>query len=178
MTASEVAAGDVGEICCKGAHVMQGYWNKPEASAEALRGGWLHTGDLGYVDADGFVFVVDRLKDMIITGGENVYSAEVENALSKHPAVAASAVIGVPDETVWRARARRRGSGAGAAGHGGRAGSALQGAHCRVQGAAQLRVPGGAAHVRGRQDPQARAARQLRRGTELGCSEWAVRCRD
>ena len=91
------AAGVVGEICCRGAHVMQGYWNNPEQSAEALRGGWLHTGDLGYVDADGFVFVVDRLKDMIITGGENVYSAEVENALSKHPAVASSAVIGVPD---------------------------------------------------------------------------------
>ncbi|MHA7271222.1 acyl-CoA synthetase [Arthrobacter sp. HLT1-20] len=94
----EVLAGDVGEICCKGAHVMQGYWNKPEQSAEALRGGWLHTGDLGYVDAEGFVYVVDRLKDMIITGGENVYSAEVENALSKHPAVASSAVIGVPDD--------------------------------------------------------------------------------
>ena len=94
----EVPTGQVGEICCRGAHVMLGYWNKPEQSAEALRGGWLHTGDLGYVDAKGFVFVVDRLKDMIITGGENVYSAEVENALSKHPQVASSAVIGVPDE--------------------------------------------------------------------------------
>ena len=94
----EVGTGEVGEICAKGAHVMQGYWNNPGATAEALRNGWLHTGDLGYMDADGFVFVVDRLKDMIITGGENVYSAEVENALSKHPAVASSAVIGVPDE--------------------------------------------------------------------------------
>lgn len=94
----EVRTGDVGEICSKGAHVMQGYWNNPEATAEALRDGWLHTGDLGYLDADGFVFVVDRLKDMIVTGSENVYSAEVENALSKHPAVASSAVIGVPDE--------------------------------------------------------------------------------
>jgi len=94
----EVRTGDVGEICSKGAHVMQGYWNNPEATAEALRDGWLHTGDLGYMDADGFVFVVDRLKDMIVTGSENVYSAEVENALSKHPAVASSAVIGVPDE--------------------------------------------------------------------------------
>lgn len=95
---NETAVGGVGEICCKGAHVMQGYWNNPEQSAEALRGGWLHTGDLGYLDAAGFVYVVDRLKDMIITGGENVYSAEVENALSKHPAVASSAVIGVPDD--------------------------------------------------------------------------------
>ncbi len=95
---SEVPTGDVGEVCAKGAHIMQGYWNNPEQSARALRGGWLHTGDLAYMDAEGFVFVVDRLKDMIITGGENVYSAEVENALSKHPAVASSAVIGVPDE--------------------------------------------------------------------------------
>ncbi len=98
LDGKEAAIGEVGEICAKGAHVMQGYWNNPEATAEALRGGWLHTGDLGYMDADGFVFVVDRLKDMIVTGSENVYSAEVENALSKHPAVASSAVIGVPDE--------------------------------------------------------------------------------
>jgi acyl-CoA synthetase (AMP-forming)/AMP-acid ligase II len=97
LDGNEAARGDVGEVCCKGPHVMLGYWNNPEQSAEALRGGWLHTGDLGYMDADGFVFVVDRMKDMIITGGENVFSAEVENALSKHPAVASSAVIGVPD---------------------------------------------------------------------------------
>lgn len=98
LDGKEVALGDVGEICTKGAHVMQGYWNNPEQTAQALRGGWLHTGDLGYLDAEGFVYVVDRLKDMIITGGENVYSAEVENALSKHPAVASSAIIGVPDD--------------------------------------------------------------------------------
>ena len=94
----EVPAGDVGEICCRGAHVMLGYWNNPGQTAAALAGGWLHTGDLGYVDAGGYVFVVDRIKDMIVTGGENVYSSEVENALSKHPAVASSAVIGVPDD--------------------------------------------------------------------------------
>ncbi|WP_218712857.1 long-chain fatty acid--CoA ligase [Arthrobacter sp. BF1] len=94
----EVPTGVVGEVCTKGANVMLGYWNNPEQSAQALRGGWLHTGDLGYVDAQGFVYVVDRLKDMIVTGGENVYCAEVENALSKHAAVASSAVIGVPDE--------------------------------------------------------------------------------
>ncbi|WP_104089678.1 long-chain-fatty-acid--CoA ligase [Arthrobacter sp. GMC3] len=98
LDGNEVPTGEVGEICAKGAHVMQGYWNKPEQSAEALRGGWLHTGDLGHLDEKGFVYVVDRLKDMIITGGENVYSAEVENALSKHPAVASSAVIGIPDD--------------------------------------------------------------------------------
>jgi acyl-CoA synthetase (AMP-forming)/AMP-acid ligase II len=77
---------------------MQGYWNKPDLTAAALRGGWMHTGDGAYMDADGFIFVVDRLKDMIITGGENVYSAEVENAISRHPAVAACAVIGIPSE--------------------------------------------------------------------------------
>ncbi len=81
-----------------GVRLTQAYWNNPEQSAEPLRGGWLHTGDLGYFDARGFVYVVDRLKDMIVTGGEVVYSAEVENALSKHPAVASSAVIGIPDE--------------------------------------------------------------------------------
>ncbi|MFQ4147122.1 long-chain fatty acid--CoA ligase [Arthrobacter sp. LAPM80] len=98
LDGNEVRTGDVGEVCAKGANVMQGYWNNPEQSAQALRGGWLHTGDLGYLDDEGFVYVVDRLKDMIITAGENVYSAEVENALSKHPAVASSAVIGVPDD--------------------------------------------------------------------------------
>ena len=76
---------------------MTGYWNRDEETADALRGGWMHTGDGGYMDEDGYVFVVDRIKDMIITGGENVYSAEVENALASHPAVAACAVIGVPD---------------------------------------------------------------------------------
>ena len=91
-----------------GGHVMLGYWNKPEETAEALRGGWMHTGDGGYLDDEGYVFVVDRIKDMIITGGENVYSVEVENALAQHPAVATCAVIGVPDERVGRAGARRR----------------------------------------------------------------------
>jgi acyl-CoA synthetase (AMP-forming)/AMP-acid ligase II len=77
---------------------MLGYWNRPEETAAALRGGWMHTGDGGYLDERGYLFVVDRIKDMIVSGGENVYSAEVENALAKHPDVAACAVIGVPDE--------------------------------------------------------------------------------
>jgi acyl-CoA synthetase (AMP-forming)/AMP-acid ligase II len=94
---AEVATGTVGEIVVRGGNVMQGYWNKPEETAAALRGGWMHTGDAGYLDSGGFLFLVDRVKDMIVTGGENVYSAEVENALSSHPAVAACAVIGVPD---------------------------------------------------------------------------------
>ncbi|MDP6344296.1 MAG: long-chain-fatty-acid--CoA ligase [Alphaproteobacteria bacterium] len=99
----EVAPGVVGEICARGMNVMQGYWNKPELTAETLRNGWLHTGDGGYMDADGCLFIVDRVKDMIITGGENVYSAEVENAIHQHAAVAECAVIGVPDDT-WGER--------------------------------------------------------------------------
>ncbi|MFC5065616.1 acyl-CoA synthetase [Actinomycetospora atypica] len=94
----EVGPRTVGEIVCRGPHVMLGYWNRPEETATALRGGWMHTGDGGYLDENGYLFVVDRIKDMIVSGGENVYSAEVENALARHPAVAACAVIGVPDE--------------------------------------------------------------------------------
>ena len=92
----EVPRGTVGEVVVRGPNVMLGYWNKPELSAEALRGGWMHTGDGAYMDDDGFIFVVDRMKDMIISGGENVYSAEVENVVAQHPAVAACAVIGIP----------------------------------------------------------------------------------
>ncbi|MFG2949163.1 acyl-CoA synthetase [Streptomyces adustus] len=94
---AEVPRGTVGEIIVRGGGMMAGYWNDPEATAEALRGDWMHTGDAGYMNERGYVFVVDRIKDMIVSGGENVYSAEVENVLSKHPAVAACAVIGVPD---------------------------------------------------------------------------------
>ena len=93
----EVPRGTVGEVCARGNIVMQGYWKQPELTARALRNGWLHTGDGGYMDDDGFIYIVDRVKDMIITGGENVYSAEVEEALYSHPAVAECAVIGIPD---------------------------------------------------------------------------------
>jgi len=93
----EVPRGTVGEVCARGNIVMQGYWNQPALTAQTLRNGWLHTGDGGYMDEEGFIFIVDRVKDMIITGGENVYSAEVEEALYGHPAVAECAVIGVPD---------------------------------------------------------------------------------
>lgn len=95
---NEVPRGVIGEICGRGDHIMLGYWNRPQETADALRGGWMHSGDLGFMDEDGYVTVVDRLKDMIVTGAENVYSAEVENAIGAHPAVATSAVIGVPDE--------------------------------------------------------------------------------
>ena len=99
----EVPRGTVGEIVVRGAATMVGYWNRPTETAEALRGGWMHTGDGGYMDADAFIFLVDRIKDMIITGGENVYSIEVENVISKHPAVATSAIVGLPDDT-WGER--------------------------------------------------------------------------
>ena len=93
-----VARGTVGEIVARGDNVMMGYWERPEETARALAGGWMHTGDGGFMDEDGFVYVVDRVKDMIISGGENVYSTEVENIVAQHPAVAQCAVIGVPSE--------------------------------------------------------------------------------
>lgn len=94
----DVAQGSVGQIIVRGPNTMLGYWNKPEVTAETIKDGWVYTGDAGYMDAAGFVYLMDRLKDMIVSGGENVYSTEVENALSQHPAVATSAVIGIPDE--------------------------------------------------------------------------------
>ena len=93
-----VPSGTVGEIAVRGDIVMMGYWERPEETARAVIDGWMHTGDGGYMDADGFVYVVDRVKDMIISGGENVYSAEVENALALHPSVAQCAVIGIPSD--------------------------------------------------------------------------------
>jgi long-chain acyl-CoA synthetase len=97
-TGIEMPVGDVGEIVMRGRQVMLGYWNQPVATAEAIRGGWFHTGDAGYVDADGYLYIHDRVKDMIVSGGENVYPAEVESALFGHPAVADVAVIGIPDD--------------------------------------------------------------------------------
>lgn len=94
-----VAEGQDGEICARAGNFMQRYWNRPKETADAFRGGWYHTGDEGHVDADGYVYVVDRVKDMIVTGGENVYSIEVENAISSHPAVEQVAVIGIPHPT-------------------------------------------------------------------------------
>jgi acyl-CoA synthetase (AMP-forming)/AMP-acid ligase II len=94
---TEAATDEIGEILVRGPGIMNGYWNNPTATSSTLRNGWMHTGDLGYLDADNFVFVVDRKKDMIISGGENIYSWEVEEALRSHPSVAEAAVIGVPD---------------------------------------------------------------------------------
>ena len=91
-----VPAGTVGEVCARGPNIMAGYWNKPEETARALRDGWYRTGDLAYMDEEAYIFHVDRSKDMIVTGGENVYCSEVENALYQHPAVAEAAVFSVP----------------------------------------------------------------------------------
>ena len=94
----EVPRGTAGELAIRGANIMKGYWNKPAETAAVLADGWYYSGDGAYMDDEGFVYIVDRLKDMIISGGENVYSAEVENAISLIPGVAEVAVIGVPDE--------------------------------------------------------------------------------
>jgi O-succinylbenzoate-CoA ligase len=94
----DVAPGDTGEVVIKGPHVMVGYWNRPEATAETIVDGWLHTGDVATMDADGFVTIMDRVKDMLISGGENVYPAEIENVVLSHPGVADVGVIGVPSE--------------------------------------------------------------------------------
>jgi long-chain acyl-CoA synthetase len=91
------AAGESGEILIRSPSVMKGYWNRPDASAAALQDGWYRTGDVGYLDAQGYLFIQDRLKDLIVSGGENVYPAEVERALAEHPSVADVAVFGVPD---------------------------------------------------------------------------------
>ncbi len=93
----ELPAGQIGEIVIKGPTVMKGYWNKPEETAQALKNGWLFTGDIGYMDDDGYLFITDRKKDLIIRGGENIYPKEVEDVLYRHPQVLEAAVVGVPD---------------------------------------------------------------------------------
>jgi acyl-CoA synthetase (AMP-forming)/AMP-acid ligase II len=95
---AEVAPGEIGEVIIRGSHVMKEYWNQPEATAETIRDGWLYTGDLATIDEEGFVTIQDRKKDMIISGGENIYPAEIENVLAAHPKLAEAAVIGLPSE--------------------------------------------------------------------------------
>src|SRR5258708_6643927 len=96
----EVARGAAGEIQVKGPNVMKGYWNLPDATATAITNGWFHTGDIARVDEDGYYYIVDRKKDLIIRGGYNVYPREVEEALHEHPAVAQAVVIGMPHDTL------------------------------------------------------------------------------
>ncbi len=95
---NELPSGETGEVCARAGNFMIEYWKRPDETKEAFRGGWYHTGDMGYLDDKGYLFLVDRVKDMIVTGGENVYSVEVENAIAKHPDVGQVAVIGVPSD--------------------------------------------------------------------------------
>ncbi len=96
---TDLPVGEVGEIWVRSPQVMKGYWKQPDATATAIDAdGWFRSGDAGYLDSDGYLYIHDRMKDMIVSGGENVYPAEVENVLMSHPAVADAAVIGVPDE--------------------------------------------------------------------------------
>ncbi len=94
----ELKIGEVGELCFKGPQIAKGYWNKAEESAQAFRDGWWYSGDVGYMDEEGFIFVLDRKKDMIICSGFNVYSTEVEHVLTEHPKIVDAAVVGIPDE--------------------------------------------------------------------------------
>jgi acyl-CoA synthetase (AMP-forming)/AMP-acid ligase II len=118
MDGNDVQQGEIGEVLIRSPATMKGYWRNPAASEEALAGGWMHTQDLGYLDEDQFLFIVDRKKDMIISGGENIYSWEVEEALRHHPAVAEVAVVAVPDnewgESVKACVVLRDGAAAGA----------------------------------------------------------------
>jgi acyl-CoA synthetase (AMP-forming)/AMP-acid ligase II len=93
-----VEPGRIGEIVARGKNIMMGYWKQPDLTAKTLRGGWLHTGDMGTVDQDGYIYLMDRKEDMIITGGENVYPKETEDILYEHPAVQECAVVPVPDD--------------------------------------------------------------------------------
>ncbi|MGH9094176.1 MAG: class I adenylate-forming enzyme family protein, partial [Acidimicrobiales bacterium] len=92
--------GAVGELWIKGPNVVKGYWRNPDATAETFSDGWVHTGDVARIDDEGFVYIVDRAKDMLIRGGENIYCVEIEDILYQHPAVADAAVIGIPDEVL------------------------------------------------------------------------------
>jgi long-chain acyl-CoA synthetase len=96
----QLEPGEVGEIVIRGHNIMKGYWERPDATEEAMRGGWFHSGDMGRVDEDGYFFIVDRLKDMIIRGGYNVYPREIEEVLYEHPDVVEAAVVGIPDDSL------------------------------------------------------------------------------
>jgi fatty-acyl-CoA synthase len=97
-TGKEVRPGEVGEIIVKGPTLMSGYWNRPELAAETIRDGWLYTGDLARADEEGYIYIVDREKDMYISGGENVYPAEIEKVLHTHPKIFDAGIVGIPDE--------------------------------------------------------------------------------
>ena len=162
---NHLPSGEVGEVCAKGGNYMTEYWNKPEATEEAFQGGWYHTGDAGYLDEEGYLFLVDRVKDMIVSGGENVYSAEVESAISTHSGRRPGGGHRHPPRRMGRAGPRHRRA------EGGRRRRRRHlrlhhqprpGVHRRLQGAEVRRVPGrAAAALRRDEGAQARAARPL-----------------
>ena len=158
---NDVPRGEVGEIVYRGPLVMSGYWNKPEATAEAFRGGWFHSGDLVREDEDGYLFVVDRVKDMIISGGENIYCAEVENVLAAHPEDRRGrADRGAGREVRRGAARRRRRPRSGRSADRGRRGGVLPRAARRLQAPARPRARRRAAaqpERQGAQDPATRA---------------------
>ena len=100
MATRELAVGEVGELWARGPNIVKGYWNKPEATAQTFVDGWVRTGDLARLDEEGFCFIIDRAKDMLIRGGENIYCIEVENVLYDHPAVMDAALVAVPHKTL------------------------------------------------------------------------------
>ena len=157
-------AGEVGELRLRGPTVMRGYYGQPAATAETLRHGWLHTGDVGYRDAEGYCYIVDRKKDVIITSGFNVYPREVEDVLYQHAAVAEAGRGRAAAPAEGRASARLRGPAPGDSGHSGRADRLLQGAPDALQGAGRSSLLPHAPQRTIREDAPPRAARAARRG--------------
>ena len=161
---NEVDQGEVGEIVIKGHNVMKGYWNREEATEEAIKDGWFYTGDMAKIDEDGYFFIVDRKKELIIRGGYNVYPREIEEVLYEHPAVQEAAVIGVEDdelgEEVGAAVVLKKGEDVSESDLGLR-----QGGGGRLQVPAQGLVRGRAAQGPDGQDPQARDRGALRGGS-------------
>ena len=149
--------GEVGEIIVKGDTVMSGYWNNPEATAKSLRDGWLWTGDVGAFDEDGFLTLKDRSKDMIISGGSNIYPREIEDVLNLHPAVAECSVVGRPHPEWGEEVVAFVVTAAGRRAHAGRARPALPRQHRALQAAQGLSLRRRAAEEQLRQDPQDRA---------------------
>ena len=152
----EVPAGEVGEIVIRGHNVMKGYWNRPDATEEVMRGGWFHTGDMARVDEDGYFFIVDRKKEMIIRGGYNVYPREIEEVLYEHPAVSEAAVVGVADDSLGEEVGAAIVLRPGADAERGRDPGVRQGAGGRLQVPAPDLVRRRAAQGADGEDPQAR----------------------
>ena len=162
MPASASAAGENGEICLRGPKVTQGYWKDPAKTAAAFFGDWFRTGDVGYLDADGFLYLTDRKKDMIISGGENIASSEVERVIYELPQVREAAVIGMPDARWGETPVAIVVLADGAALELAESHRALPRASRRLQGAETTHHPRQPAAQPVRKDPQARAARRTR----------------